>query len=538
MTIVKRLLYFGNDDEFLEKLQNFASAHIKTDYEVEQSKYLPGELLENVSKSGANIVFIDFTSIESREHIFEEILFIKKIDKLKSILFAALLSDTSNIREQLHLYSSGFQMGYVKGTEVEDFMVDCLYIGLAEKVPMATYAKAKGIGKELKVGICSTLSFISLENFKVETDLESESEKLQLKLHLFKELEVDSFIVKSHKSSPYVFPMTETYTLEYPFVGPWDEMTTDTIQKETVETWIDLNNDDLQKKQSFLRVVTNNSNIYRSLLDSTSSLPLFIEVTDKLNFESIKQDLLLKRPPIIFMDLEEDGPTDMDSVGELINNLRKIEQYRPILVILNNLSKADALQKVYGYENIVCMPNPLTIDVFRLFARSFLEKKTQTLEPEGFFFKFSDTTRAVDVFHNIVVTSLSEHEITFVSKIALPMFSVLHLNLPVECFVTIIPPYYELENSSVGKHYMGLIHGLSEEGRQRLRKFVNQIIYEPIKEFSAEVVQATLDQKKIEKRPKGPDERDERDEKDKESKEEVIDYKAFKRPQVQGKSKL
>ncbi len=532
MSSIKQLLYLGNDKDFFEKLRLFASINIRTQYEISSKKYTPGSLIDSIITSRANIVYFDFTSIESKHNIIDEVLYIKKIDKLKSILFVALISDASNKREQQLLFSSGFQLGYVKGTEVESFLADSFYIGLEEKVPMPTYAKARKMDINLEVGVCSTLSSISLENFVVETDLETKTERINLELHLFKELQASSFKVKTHKIAPYVYPMTDTYTLEYPFVGPWDDITDETIQKETVETWIDLNDEALLRKDNFLKIISNNSAIYKSLYDSTSSMPLFVEVTDKIQFGSLKHDLTLKKPPIIFLDLEEEGANGMDSVAELINELKQIEQYKPILVLLNCPSKADALKKVYGYENIVCVPTPLTIDIFRLLTQSFLEKGKSSDKLDTLFFKFSNPIRAIDVSHDIIVTSLSEHEITFISKTDLPIFSVLHLTLPVECFVTLVPPYHELENSIIGSHYMGLIHGLSEDEKQRLRKFVNQVIYKPINEFSKEEVENILAQKIIKKESM-------LNEEDKDNVHETeVKTDTFKRTAIKGKSKL
>ena len=532
MEVLKRLLYLGDDEEFFRNLERYALAYIKKNYETQMKTYESGALIDSLTQTCFNIVFIDFTTLNDRKSLFEELIFIKKVNKFKSILFGALLSDTSNVREQLLLYSSGFQLGYVKGADVEDFLADSFYIGLAEKMPMPTYAKARKINKELRVAGCSTLTSISIQNLKVESDIESDSDHLELEIPLFKDLERVEFKVKSHSTSRYVNLMTDNYVIEYPYVGPWDEVSIDTIQEETVESWLELNSERLVEKQYFLWVLSNRTEIYRSLLESMYSLPFFIEANDKIDFETIKPDLMLKRPPLIFMDLEEDGPTDIDSVSELVNNLRGLEQYKPVIVVLNNPSSASALQKVYGYDNIVCIPQPLSVDIFKLFVKTFLDKSKRPAVLDGLFFAASDPIRAIDVFLNVIVTSLSEHEITFLTKADLPMFTVLHLNLPIECFVTIIPSYFELEKSFTGKHYMGIIHGISEESKQSLRKLVNQMIYQPIKDFSYETIHALLIQKVIEEKEVEPIAQA------KEPKEEVINYETFKRPTVRGKSKL
>jgi len=528
MSTLKRFYYIGTDDEFYNNLEAFLNKNLVGSFELVREIYHKGKILELISKKKPNIVFVDFTSLEEKNIIHEEIIFLKKINKFKSILFAALLSDSSEQREQMHLYSSGFQIGHVKGEEFEDFISNCLFISLDQRVSSPVYAKAQNINKDLEIGMCSTLCSISIDDFTIETDLELVGENLHLKLHIFKDLNLESFKIKDHKDQSLIYPMTDNYKLSFPFAGPWEDITTETIQKETVETWIDTNNEELKTTRCFLRIISDNNDIYRELYNIKETFPLFIDISDNLDIGTIKQDVSQKKPPLIFMDLNEDGPVNIESAVELINNLKKEDDYKPIIVILNNPSRADALKKVYGYQNIVCVPTPLSIELFTLFINRFLEKNKATPLLDNYFFKESDSNRVINVLHTICVTSLSENEITFSSPIKLPMFSVMHLELPIPCFVTLVPSVGESNNESNSHHYVGLIHGISESQKQLLRKFVNQIMFKPLSEFSASTVESILAQKGKVDRPLVTDEVEPKEKKE----------LTFERTKILGKSKL
>ncbi len=536
MEILRHLLYLGSDDEFYDEIKDYCKNYIQKGFKIQMENYEPGTIVKAVVENDPNIIYLDFTSFSYREQIFEEILFLKKIRRFKSTLFVAILSNASNKRDQQHLYSSGFQLGYIKGGEIENLIADSFYVGLGIRVPMPRFAKARKIDKEMVVGVCSTLSKVSLEEFYIETDLELNLNELPMMLPMFDELEATSFKVRSYEETGLLYPMTNSFVLEYPYISPWDDINDKTIQKETVETWFELNSEGFLKKDCFVKIVSKNVDLFQPIYEEALALSFFIEVCEMVDFSSIKQELILKKDPLIFFDLEDDenGENGMDSIAELINNIKEINDYKPIIVILNNPSKTEALQKVYGYTNIVCIPSKLSTEIFSLFIKSFADKTNFEKNDKNYYFKYSDTLRAVDVFHNIHVTSLSEREITFVSDIDIPMFSVLHLTLPVNCFVTIVPSYFELETSQLGKHYIGFIHGFSEDEIKNLRRFINQIIYKPISEFSPEVVKAVLEQKSIEKNIEASDDNEEENETD----EATADYKNFKRPPISGKSKL
>jgi hypothetical protein len=533
---IKYILYFGSDDNLFKDIQSCCEKQINSKFQVVGKLYETNGIISSVTTKCPNIIYIDFTEIKEKEQVLEQILFIKNYQKFKSILFVAILGDTSSIEEQQLLYSSGFHLSYIKGRVIESIVLWSLYMGVNEAIPFPQYAKAKNINQEMSVGICSTISRMSLEEFVVETDLETTSENISLKLHMFKELETSSFKIKARNGANLLHPMTDTYKIEYPYVGPFDDITNETIQKETVETWLELNNEIFFEKDFFVKIVSKNTELSQPLFELAMNATYFIEFQEYLEVEKTKADLLLKKEPIIFIDIEESesDKNGIDSVSGLVSDIKSIENYNPIIIIANNPSKSEALQKNFRYQNIISVHSKLSIDIFKSFTQNFIEKGKSQSVHRNLYFRLSKSQKLIDIFINITVTSITEKELTFISKDELPMYSVLHLTLPIDCFVTIIPSPHQLDTTRLGKHYFGIIFGSTEEEVNDLRKFVNQIIHTPITEFSSEKVKEILQHKHKEVRinDENPDEEV------KELRKIDIEPERFKRSTGKGKSKL
>lgn len=542
MNGIKKILYLGKDDDFYDKLKSYGEKYIKDGHSLNKIVYGAGELTEFLCNEGANIVFVDLSDMDNTGPIVEEIIFIKKIRKFRPILFVAILSDVSNKKDQILLFSSGFQLVHIKGGEEESLITDAFCIGFGVKIPVPQYAKAKNINLELKVGLCSTLTSISLENFHIESDLNTTSEKLNLAFDLFKDLKLEAFKVKSHLDLPAIYPMTDHYCLEYPFAGPWEPVTDESIQVETVETWLDLNKEKLLKKRGHILIISNNNKIYRPLYERQEKISFLLHLNNKIDNEDIKKEISQTKPGLVFFEINEEEGNSIGAFCNIVEKIKEISNYNPILVTFNNPSKAEALKKICNYDNIISIPSEFNLDIFELFVKGLTEKKKSKISEDVFYFRMTDPLRVIDVYQEVYITSLTEHEMTFISKNELPMFSILHLYLPVDCFLIVVPPSNELENSVIGTHYLGLIHGISEKDRQILRTFIYQIIYSPIKEFTNASVEAALKRKNLD------DENTKNEEKEmankvakkesKEKTEDVINYKTFVRQDIKGKSKL
>lgn len=542
MPASRGILYLGEDFEFFKRLQAFAVTKKITLNEIFSAKYSTGALTNHCTEFYPSIVFVDFLFLETQANaFFSELIFLKKIDTFKSILFVALFSNKQEQQDFSYIFTSGFQLSFIKGCEENILFSNSFNIGYGERNNHAQYVKAKNINLPMKLGFCSTLTAISNESFIIETDIAPIESVVSLKLDIFPELKAETFNIMHSKVSNNLFPMLETIILEYPFLGPWDTTLEDKIKKETIDDWIEVNSTQLEKHQIRIHVITKKQELIAPFFNSAKTLGIFLELQENFNIDvtSTLDELSLKRPDLIFVDLEDYSDTDksLEHFSNITNSIRSIENYRPIIIITNNDSKSEALQNIYGYKSLIVIPGPITVDIFKSFISKLLEKKTPDQSHLSLYY-FSETNRqrSIDVNHQVIISSLSELEFSFYSLLEIPMFSVLHLTVPLDCYATVVPLASGLQKESRGWGYTAIIHGLSEDELTSLRKIVNQIIYKPLQEFTAEEVNMILIQKELLK--VAPEATPKPDEKVINEAPKPDHFEALNRIKIKGKSKL
>ena len=522
-----RTIYIGEDQGFYSSLEKILRSVVKENCASKSLKYKQGVVVEELARSDYNIVFVDLTSIKKNSGLVEEVVFLKKISRYKPILFAAIVGDNYISSEMGQLFTSGVSLCHVKGGDVDVFILDSLYIALDIDIPFEKFASSPVPEVELEVGVCSTLAKISENFFYLETDVDMESDKIPLRLNIFPDLEAKSFKVEQHQKGAYLCPMTECYALNFPFAGPWDEVSNENMQQETVTTWIESNVERFQQREHYISVITTRKDIYRRVFDLSMVLPVHFDVLDQVEEQLLSGEFTLKKPNLVFFEVCEENT--MDKLPVIINAIKSVGQYAPILITYNNPSKAAAIQKVYGYSNIVCVCSELTLNTFQMFLQRFVDKLDISRKISEHYFKISDDSRALNVNLSICLTSINEHEVTFICNKDLPYYCNLHFQMPTDMFVTIVPSPVELKTSVLGRHYFGFIHGVSEVRRSLLRRFVNQYIFEPIEEFTPESIKKFISREPVKLDAEDAIECEEV------STDEVTIYK---KPSLDGRSKL
>lgn len=531
MSKLKKIVYIGDDDELDEKIQKMNDKYLSEGYSFQKSLYEEGELIKLIVDNGANIVFVDFTTADlNTSQILNEILYIKRIERYKGVLFVAIINEVSYKDELAFLFSSGIQFSFVKGDELDEMFCDCLNIGLGENIKHQKYATAKGINKKLEIGACASYSYLTSEKIWVETDVNLEDEKVKIDFNLFDGVETKEFELASESKKSERFYMGERIDLNFPIANPWDNEIEDSIQQETIETWIQLNKIESIKKEVQVLLVTDNLSIARDLYKFSMSGQMKLSISESFEVDKIKNQIIDNQFSMIFIELKNEE--EIDKLDDLFSVINSVDNYSPIVILSNTTTKSDAFSKVYDYETIMAYPTRLPNNAFEIMIESFLKKRGESAvsEDDCFTFAVGDPRRGTTILLDSMVTTMSEHEITFVSPVELPYFSVLNLKLPIECFLTVVPSIGELEYHSHGKHYIGIIHGISEKEKQKLRKFVNQMIYKPISEFTKEAVEDFVEQKAEKVVPLIKPEKEE------EIEEKIDD--TFQRFQIKGKSRL
>ncbi|MFP5387311.1 MAG: hypothetical protein ACLGHN_14635 [Bacteriovoracia bacterium] len=488
MGAVRTVIYFGKDDEFFTQLKDFTATQLRRDFEVKNRDYRKGDLLQVGLELSPNIVFID-TPTEGGE-LEAELSCYKQVPELKHTLFILLLKDSEEALSKAHYLILGVQLFFIKGNETEALFKDSFYLGLDEACGVSRFAKAKDLAINLTAGFTSSITGLKPDSMLIECDIRLES-PLLLNLPFMDNMPSLECEVVTSSSSGFLLPMLETYEVSFPFPGPWDEVRPESLQPETIETFLDLKKEEFDKRKDSVFIFSENTTVIHKQWENPS---LFLDFRQEASEEEVTR-MDLKRPLIVF--IEESEKIKFDVIYQLVASALKIQDYSPLFVILNTQSSTEALRKLFKYEKLISSSNPLDPETFGQMLTK-LEGKVLSngLQQSGWsFLKKDDKCRMMSIESTVLLTSITEHEMTFVSEVEIPMFTIMQFSLPIPMYVTVVPPKYDLTKPRSGMHYEAIIHGLSEEELKKLRKIVNQMIYKPVKSLDAESVDKMLKQK-------------------------------------------
>ncbi|WPU63973.1 hypothetical protein [Peredibacter starrii] len=490
------ILFVGDDEDFFGQITS-SPLVIKEDVAVLKTSYEKGSIFNRENIPRIVIVDVSNNSIDITR-VTKEVLFYKKAPNFKSVFFALVCKNDEQKKELSFLFSTGFYLFHIKGGEIETFVRDVLYIGLKREIDFPRLACAKGINLPLQVGICSSLVKMEKDRISVEADLEDTEEELIIKFRQFPDNKGIVFPVKSSSAFTRYYPMLSTFYLDFPYPGPWEEIGPESILLDTVETWIENFASEFSEGDNFtVQVLSSDFEFLAGTFGGIEDRIKFIFTTSS---ESCPIEIMLEdKPDLIIANLsrpEEEGITP-EVLDFLYSNDFVVSEYRPVIVIMNTPSKSGALQKLFNYERIVASHSPLDKDMFGKLLEKFKTKDSEGNKSSGLL-KVNSPYRPVDILQEFYIVGLTEHEISFISQRELPFFAVLHFELPIEFHATIVPPIWTIDKKNDKNYYMALIHGLSEEKLMILRKFINQIIHSPLKEFTAEAVAEKLGEKALE----------------------------------------
>jgi len=527
MTISDCIIYYGDDHDFYDKLKDYLSSVGVPGNVLYQDVYSKGKLIRDGLEKEPSIIILDFASVESVRLIADELLGLKRLTQLKKILCVGMFPNKKSLEELGYFFSLGLHLSIIKGSDETNLFSAVTSVGLGIRDKSERFALAKEIDLPLVIGLCSAITRKEDLGFVLETDFPLDQQNLVIRQKLISNHPILTCKVKQ-KLPSCEYTYLEAAVMNWPVQGPWDQETEGKLSAEEITHWKILMQERLVEPSYPMTLISTDKKIIFDLLEKTMGEKIRLDVYPELIPEMVESVRRLQSR-IIFW---ENGPSasELKRYGSLFSSHG---EHTPIIVIFSTQLNTLDVQNLFGYSNVVCSPGKVETEaVYRMMAKY----RNRNSVP------FSNYNLPIDhqmesfVLVEAQILSLSEQEISFACPQELPMYSVIHLDLPFSMYATLIPNPDGRTRVSKGLCYTGILHGLSEEEFSMLRKFINQIIYKPLKEFSREEIQsvlerkpAALDQKEKKATPIISDER-------------IITGTSFsswnRRPLVKGKSKL
>ncbi|MBL7664309.1 MAG: hypothetical protein JNM93_04200 [Bacteriovoracaceae bacterium] len=477
----KVALYYGNDDEFFEIMQRFYKTIDPKAFSVHKHSF-DNNFYSAIVKEHPHLVVFDFVNFKhDLGHFAQALNFLRKNRELRSIPFVALFKSKEELEQNLFLLDSGIVYTFIKGLDVDIFLTDVFFMAFEDPIRFRQFATAPGIDCEANIQVLSSIVSVNADKLSIDTDIEFEDDALTIQSNLFEGFYLKNinsyFLNQNARVYDHIFNID--FLLPYP--GPWDTPTEEHLRRDTVETWIENFKPQFNPKVGSICIVDHRLDSTEKIIELNSKVPCHVnfisEFTDNHNI------VVMDRPSIIFYQTgyEEHGkkntPQDLKII---IDQIKHMGDYEPIILMFNNPSKSEAVRQAFGYQHMLSDAQSIEHSLIPEFLKIHEAKRTeQNKAANEYKFQIQDNHRLVEIDYKVKISSLSEHVVTFYSKRKIPLYVVLVFNFPIRFFVSIIPPIYEIHNSPYGNQYMGFIHGLDDKDLSILRKFVNKLIPSP-----------------------------------------------------------
>lgn len=475
------ITYIGRDKTYVDELEKLAKSEamdfVKLSFITFGAETSSDAISQLIQKGKVDAILFDYSTIQF--DICSLILFLRSHELFRKIPFIGLFDkDTDHLLLRKSI-QAGVTFNYLKDEDCDDFILNLNYILTDQALCLKRYATAKNQNLPMKINHQARLESVGHDELVLHSDLAITAENgTEVLTHLYEEFNVTKFPTSSAQKNQADHYL-ESYHLKIPYRGPWDDEKTAGIDTDTMDTWLDLKQEQFVPKQLRVLVFDGRSEVF--------SNKNFYESRHDVRFRFVKS--IMQQWPLIIEMLPEIIIIEVDNENNTINDINELmgqvgaqanlnEHFRPAILIFNCHSSSDAFRKAYNYSGIVTsgstfdysiMPN--LIDLYM--TRTKLAEQTSYLQ-------LFDELSFAEVSAPVTVTSISENQITFISKNEIPFFTNLYLELPQKIFVTILPPTHELAYHHNYYHYMGFIHGLNYEEKCELRAFVNWLIFYPL----------------------------------------------------------
>jgi len=269
MTDERKILYIGDDDIFFKDLKAFYNKKCSRDQVVAKQIIVTDnpDLISELSTTFINIrphlCILDFSKIYLDTKLISDIisylLIVKKHHLFRSIPLLGLFTSLEEFNNIKFIAASGIIVySHIKGENDDTFFNDSFYIAYEENAKFPKFAIADHLALPHYFHAPSTITGLSGDTLQIESDIESKiDEDIEAKTNLFPEFKIKKFDVSFKEESSIYYDYLYNAEFRIPFAGPWDEITEDTMQKDTFETWIDFNREQLRSVYSSVLIVTN-----------------------------------------------------------------------------------------------------------------------------------------------------------------------------------------------------------------------------------------------------------------------------------------
>lgn len=531
----RQILYFGDQKDIFEFIQKYFLRKEDPFYNYDCQKISSWEeAIPCLETGNLSLLIIDFCETSEIDQISVGLNTLKKGFNNFTLPTMGIFKSKEQLDSLKGLIGMGINYCFIKGSDLMQGFNSIFYVCFEDESACSSYAIAKGFKASSRIMAPGFISRFNRFSLTVDKDIQGFGDTIEMRTNLFKDFTLTKFLQQLSYDKGFKFDTLFSEILQIEFSSGWDEGE-DLMFEDTFASWMELNRETFVYKKATIFIYG------ESLKDLFAFAKLSLkhpelEIHYRTAYEDSRKELLKYKPELILFSVDQES--SYESLNLLVDALKFDKKLTDcILYIFGHPSKSAALRKLYGKENLLASSETLQVDFAeKLFTRLEKVKKTKT---GSCHFPLHDPRSLVDFPVDVEITSVTENEITFMTAVEIPYYSVLRVDEPIAMYLVVIPSLKKLSPNIHGFHYMAFICGVDFNDQDYLRQFVNYTLNNGMKKW--EYIE--LEKHEEEKEPAASEDQEEdekpREEKPKEAPSEMKNAPAAIRPKTKNKfSKL
>jgi hypothetical protein len=528
-----KIIYVGKDDSYFNGLKK---AFLKVEGEVFEFKQLWHDdqdrfqtLADEVVKELPNIAFLDYSG-----NTLKMLTVARSLPRLfergpSLIGLWDYQAKKEYVKESLTL---GIPFFHYKAPEYSDIVQQSLFLYKGGAFPEGQFAKAEIVKRPAHVTATSLfrIGFLTEKYLHVEHDiLPPQKDSFPLEHSFDEEFPIEHFRMERRLDFNYYYEMNFSSDLSYVFLDPslkeapeakegdnkntkkkafWQDRAVQTSidsKKRQIKKYVNKHQNNDAAKRTRLMIIDPEMNVVRQAMQPLDSYPHSIRFYRSIHN---KKNLINRiRPGILCYQCPE---KDEGELGDIMLEVEKVENFNPFVVIFRSSRSSEHLQKHYSYSRIIAWNETFSLNQLLTFCEKYEkgegrmkthDQRISFHDKESRYYIRKDSAESFLEYRlPVELKAVCETWIKFRTEHELPLWSILHLELPVPLYMTVIEVLDEKDWAKAGYiQYRAVVHGLGERERSHLRVAVNDLIHQEIlaeKEKEAEEAKAKAEEAK------------------------------------------
>jgi hypothetical protein len=504
-----KIMYLGGDTNYFNLLKErfkelcsqdvtFSMHDSKTNEEVQTN-------INTIRENRPKIVLVDFSqNEEAKLHVTRVCM---RQSYVRPISFLGLADYTQGKSVILKAIMAQMNCVHVKSSELDSIVYDMVVLAFPGKIQEHGFATAE-LNDAIKAYYPCKASVVNENSIKIESNIPmAQQQQIRLNNYWSRTQVINSNLTMcvDQKQENLYYNYAFSQVMQLAHVDPvaqTDDMTKEIFEeKQAKRTDLIANSkfrfnkwtkEHLQySKPKFLKAyVIDKEGIFFDERPLSDSYIFVFRVQPYI--KNAKHELLTIRPQLVVFNIEDVDEKELTAnadIAHTFNDTRMLQHlvktmrevatgFNPILIIFNaGEHDSNYYQKVLNYPSVLAVKEKMKVDLVVKMAEMLkvkIEPSLPSLNSKDMYIEKNSDISYCEIESDINLIACSENDVFFNSEQQIAHSTVMRISLPVPMYITVVPL---LEKTKIQSQYYAIIHGIGEEERQELRRFINDIFF-------------------------------------------------------------